>query len=443
VDYDTEHDKAEPLKNNWATGTSSGYRQTAARLARTHASAAATAVDIGPCRPSIVELLGWVPSRTVVDLGSLAGIADVRQREEELLRRVPEHKFGLVICLQALDQVPRPGTFLRKLLTVGEIVVVAVTYKGPADPERDHQPLEEVKLQRWARRRWLESEVVADERGPRLVAVFRGGEDGVAGVACDFGTSDNERAWLDDLAASIEAVRLPRRRPPFGATMPARLFQDDPLRRDVTGTVGVYVVRALWNALGFDEHRKFRWRLEHKLVQASVFNRYLGGEFPASWGVRALLRRGLGDQLHDALLAGKVFAKEALGHLSGDYGEAEATYDVLCWLLGRREVPPAGTAVEEEWLVQERIPIEREYRVHSLEDLVLPEMTFDRYGPCPVPEGRAEVNAYVASILARLPDALVEERSTPGTLPSSRTAASASSRQTSRASTRSSSGGFR
>ena len=67
------------------------------------------------------------------------------------------------------------------------------------------------------------------------------------------------------------------------------------------------------------------------------------------------------------------------------------------------------TLVEERWLVQERIAVDQEYRVHGLEDLVLPGMTFDRYGAGSVPEGRAEVNAYVESLLARLPDALVGE----------------------------------
>jgi hypothetical protein len=339
-----------------------------------------------------------------VDLGNpcLASVHEVR--DEDARRLLPAGRFGLLFCLQALDQVPRPGILLQKLLTLSEVVIVAL-----ACPEADRLLLAEVKLQRLARRRWLEAEAVTEEEGARLVAVFRGGDVAAAGAPADFGLTDDERAWLHDLAARIEAVRLPRRRPRFAVTVPAPVFQDDQLRRQVTGTIGVYLIRALWHALGFDEHRKLSWRLEHKLVQARIFDQYLGGEFPASWGVRALVRRGLDKQLMDGLLCRRLFAKEALGHLSGDYGEAEATHDVLCWLLDRHEPPQTGTPLEEEWLVQERIPIEREYRVHSLEDQVLPDMTFLRYGPCPVPPDRDEVNAYVASVLARLPDALVGE----------------------------------
>jgi hypothetical protein len=360
-------------------------------------------LDVGPCRPAIQDLLGWV-SPTVVDLGNPSPASGPGDQGEDVRRLLPAGRFGLLFCLQALDQVPHSGRLLQKLLTLGEVVIVAL-----ACPEADGQPPAEVRLQLWAGRRWLESEVVADEEGARRVAVFRGGEVEAAGAAADFGLADDERAWLDDLAARIEAVRLPRRRPRFATTVPALVFQDDPLRREVTGTVGVYMVRALWHALGFNEHRKLSWRLEHKLVQARIFDRYLRGEFPASWGVRALVRLGLGDRLLDGLFSRRLFAKEALGHLSGDYGEAEATHDVLPWLLDRGKPPPPGTPLEEEWLVQERIPVEREYRVHSLEDQVLPEMTFPRYGPCPEPADRDEVNAYVASVLARLPDALVGE----------------------------------
>jgi hypothetical protein len=59
--------------------------------------------------------------------------------------------------------------------------------------------------------------------------------------------------------------------------------------------------------------------------------------------------------------------------------------------------------------VQEALPIRQEFRVHSLEDIVLPTMTFERYGPCAAPEERDEVNAFIAGLLARLPDALVGE----------------------------------
>ncbi len=360
----------------------------AARLARTHAPDAATALAVGPSDPTFLDSIDWVRSRTSSDV-----VGDP-------LRFEPPGPFDLIFCLRNLERFPRPVPFLGKLLQAGQIVVVSVPCSLA------HNPADELKLQRWARRRWIDSDIVEGEEHARLIAVFRGGDV----VTADFGESREDREWLDDLTASIDSVRLPRRRPRFAAPVPARLDKDDPLRSQITGSFGVYAVRALWKALGFDEHRKFRWRLEHKLVQSRVFNHYLGHEFPTSWGVGSLLRRGLRGPLIDAILSDGVFAKEALGHLSGDFGEAEATHEILENLFFHSAEPPRPeTPIDEKWIVQERIAVEREYRVHSFEDVVLPGMTFDRYGPGSVPEGREEVNSYVESLLARLPDALVGE----------------------------------
>jgi hypothetical protein len=347
----------------------------------------------------------------MIDLDRVAGGRVLCNVQDDFMHFESSERFDLVFCLNVLGQIPRPTAFLGRVLGMGEVVVISVPYKWQYDSGSgwQHDSIDEVKLQQWVRRRWIESEVVDHEGRAWLVAAFRGTDGGTAAVACDFGESDDDRAWLHGMAASIDAVCLPRRRPRFTETVTARLYQDDPLRREVTGTIGVYVVRALWNALGFDENRKFHWRLEHKLVQARVFNHYLGREFPISWGINALVRRGLGEPLVDGLLSRELFAKEALGHLSGDYGESESARDVLSRLILRGEIPTDEAPSEEKWLVQERIPIECEYRVHSLEDLVLPGMTFDRYGPFAVPDARAEVNAYVTSILALLPDAMVAE----------------------------------
>ena len=381
------------------------------RLARAHGPDASTALFVGARNGPFLTAIDWDASRSARDLDRVDGGRGLCDLQAEFMRFESRERFDLVFCLETLEQVQQPAGFLQKLLRMGNVVVVSVPCRAPhqAESDRADDVMDEVKLLRSARRRWIESEIVEDVRHTRLVAVFRGSPVGAAAVDCDFGESDDEVSWLREMAASIDAVAMPRRRPRFEETVPARLYQDDRLREEITGSFGVYVVRALWNALGFDEHRKFRWRLEHKLVQARVFNRYLGREFPNSWGVDALIRRGLAEPLLDGLLSGELFAKEALGHLSGDYGEAECTHEVLCRLIRGGERPPTGAPFEERWLVQERIPLEREFRVHSLEDLVLPGMTFDRYGPFSVPEARDEVNAYVASILARLPNALVGE----------------------------------
>jgi hypothetical protein len=227
----------------------------------------------------------------------------------------------------------------------------------------------------------------------------------------EFGFPTEDLEQIEAVIREVNSLRIPRRRPRFAQPVYVRPAVDDPLREGVAGGTGAYLVRVFWNALGFDEHRKFAWRLEHKLVQAGVLNRFTGGAFPRTWGLARLLRQGLGESLLAALATGRFFVKRALGHLSGDWGSADGTARVLhdlrsgVDLVGDRGQSPA----DEAWVVQERMAIDREYRVHSFEDVVLPELTFDRYGPSPVPEQRDAINGYVQSLLDRLPGGLVGE----------------------------------
>jgi len=140
----------------------------------------------------------------------------------------------------------------------------------------------------------------------------------------------------------------------------------------IWGSFPVTFIRHLYRELGFDEHRVFRWRLEHKLVQALVLNHYAPACIPATCGL--------------AGWSGPIFFKPTLGDSSGD----------------RQPI----NLVDETFIVQERIPIAVEYRVHSLEDRVIDDLTFHRYGKGDIPGERDAPNAFVQSVLDRLPNAL-------------------------------------
>jgi hypothetical protein len=53
------------------------------------------------------------------------------------------------------------------------------------------------------------------------------------------------------------------------------------------------------------------------------------------------------------------------------------------------------------------LPIVKEYRVHSLEDQVVEDLTFLRYGRGNIPGERDAPNAFVQSVLDRLPAGVV------------------------------------
>src|SRR5260221_10522844 len=104
------------------------------------------------------------------------------------------------------------------------------------------------------------------------------------------GLPDPDPTEVDELVRRIEACPIPRRKPRAERSVCAQLSPDDPLRHQITGASGAYLVRRLLHTLGFDEHRAMQWRMEHKLVQASVFQPYVPGALAGSWGFGALVR---------------------------------------------------------------------------------------------------------------------------------------------------------
>jgi len=67
-------------------------------------------------------------------------------------------------------------------------------------------------------------------------------------------------------------------------------------------------------------------------------------------------------------------------------------------------VPPIAC---EEWIVQEKIPIDMEFRVHSLQDRIIDDLAFRRYARGDIPSERGAPNRYVQSLLDRLPAGIV------------------------------------
>ena len=115
-----------------------------------------------------------------------------------------------------------------------------------------------------------------------------------------------ELCQIDTLTAEIGGCLLPRRRSPLASRLDLRLSEGLCLREGLAGSTRALLVRQLLRALGFDEHRHLRWRMEHKLVQALVFRHYFPASLPRTYGFDRLthalgtagLRRILPAQFH-------------------------------------------------------------------------------------------------------------------------------------------------
>jgi hypothetical protein len=217
-----------------------------------------------------------------------------------------------------------------------------------------------------------------------------------------------ETCQAEALAAQIEGCRLPRRRIPLASPLELRLSAGLKLVEGLAGTTRALIVRQLLRALGFDEYRHIQWRLEHKLIQALVLTRWVPELVPITWGLDAVKARhgatGLRDYLSHQFPNGYVL-KSALGDSSGESWNPDNEEP----LLSAPGFPAASARalLEERHIVQERIPIATEYRVHSLEEDVIEDLTFRRYEGGSIPLEREAPNGFVTSVLRRLPDAIV------------------------------------
>lgn len=161
-------------------------------------------------------------------------------------------------------------------------------------------------------------------------------------------------------------------------------------------------MRQVLLALGFDEKRVFDFRLDHKLVQHALLTD-AGIRTPRSEPLLPLIDSSsdssdLWWRIRERYPRGYL-VKRAVGDGSGERGQIDLRH-----LVFRR----FGAPGLEDLIVQERIRIAAEYRVHTMEDQVIAPLVMSRYGGKLPPEGATtEVAAFVSQCLDRLPDALV------------------------------------
>jgi hypothetical protein len=221
--------------------------------------------------------------------------------------------------------------------------------------------------------------------------------------------TQEELRQIDELTAEIESSRLPRRRSPLASRLDLRLSEGLCLRDGLAGSTRALPVRQLLRALGFDEHRHLQWRMEHKLIQALVLRSFVPDSIPVTCGLNALAIRHDSQGLRQFLAShfpGGYLIKAALGDSSGELPNDNSAKLALV-VLESAGPPKPGSLLDESYIVQQRVPIATEYRVHSLEEDIVEDLTFRRYGDGSLAGERQAPNEFVKSLLRRLPDALV------------------------------------
>ena len=164
-----------PAGEYWQRRRQMRYYAEVLRLARKHASRAESVLDVGPNGTPLVCELDWIPSKTVIDLGSQP-IPGATSLQGDFLKYEPERPFDLVLCLQVLEHVGPAREFAQRLLGAGRLVIVSVPYRWPAGSCRHHvqDPVDEEKLRGWMEQSFVEHKIIRDGARDRLIAVLEG-----------------------------------------------------------------------------------------------------------------------------------------------------------------------------------------------------------------------------------------------------------------------------
>ncbi|MGH7960330.1 MAG: class I SAM-dependent methyltransferase [Candidatus Binatia bacterium] len=161
-------------RDYWQQRKHFNYYREVVRLARTYVPSGRYVIDVGANDTEVILDLSWFAHRVALDLVYAPRRAGVESILIDFMDYHPNTYFDLVLCLQVLEHLENPGAFAQKLLETGKVVIITVPYKWPAELVKTHtqDPVDEAKLERWTRRKPVETLVVTDGK-ERLIAVYR------------------------------------------------------------------------------------------------------------------------------------------------------------------------------------------------------------------------------------------------------------------------------
>jgi Methyltransferase domain len=144
-------------------------------LARAHVPAGRSVLDVGANETEVLERLEWFERRVALDVNEIPPRAGVETVAADFNEFEPAERFDLVLCLQVLEHLDRPGPFARKLLAAGRTTIISVPHEWPGwvTDEHVHDPVDEWKLRAWTGRDPTETSIIKDLGMERLIAAYR------------------------------------------------------------------------------------------------------------------------------------------------------------------------------------------------------------------------------------------------------------------------------
>lgn len=185
-----------------------------------------------------------------------------------------------------------------------------------------------------------------------------------------------------------------------------KLVSDERLATELSGGLGALFIRFIYQELNIDEHHLFRWRIENKYIQYLIFTYFIPHCMPTTIALSILLYEGYTiDNIHKvrSLFKDKYFLKATLGHASRKNNSFDRTHDFESLLPFSTE----GYFQNEQWIVQKKLDLKSEFRIHTFGKDVIKGFSFTTMGfslTADHPNFVAE--SYVETILNDLPDSI-------------------------------------
>ena len=135
-------------------------------------------IDVGSGNSPYLEWFDWIPRRVSVDIRSPYSSPNVEGIKGDIHKLEFTERFDICSCLQVIEHVPEPQAFARRLLTLGNLLLLSVPYKWPLGHTAGHlhDPIDEELVQSWfgVKPNWslLVQEPFLASKGQRMFFLF-------------------------------------------------------------------------------------------------------------------------------------------------------------------------------------------------------------------------------------------------------------------------------
>lgn len=195
------------------------------------------------------------------------------------------------------------------------------------------------------------------------------------------------------------------------------LCSDPLLLEGLSGWLGAFTVRAMLRKLQIDEHHIFKWRPENKYNQYLILNAYAPGCMPKTFGLTSILRDKNWISLIRKLIGSGYFIKATLGFGSGRTKSFDRTSEIeqilnehtahFAHVDTEKVLSEKPKIQDEKWIVQKKLRLKKEFRIHSFGKDILYGMTFRISGAAETGDFD-EPQEFTRLMIEKLPESLLK-----------------------------------